>query len=182
MLQKAVALSFALASGSVAAGCPDFLDHDLRKLHSSELVNLCELSAGKPLLVVNTASHCGYTRQFEGLQKLYEKYRDAGLEVVGFASDDFRQEARDEEEAAQVCYVNFGVTFTMIAPTHVRGANANPVFRELAEQTQAPAWNFNKYLVDATGKVVGQFGSSTVPQSPEMEKAIAAVLRQTPGN
>jgi len=168
-----VALSFA---GTAVAGCPEYLNHDLRKLHSQELINLCGMSPGAPLLIVNTASHCGYTKQFTGLQELNDQYRDQGLRVVGFASDDFRQEAKNEEEAANICYVNYGVTFTMFAPTHVRGDDANPVFRELANQTEAPSWNFNKYIVDSTGKVVKHFGSSTSPDSPALKQAIESVL------
>jgi glutathione peroxidase len=170
----------ALLAGPVAfADCPDFLNHDLRKLHSNEVVNLCETSAGKPLLVINTASHCGYTSQFKGLQVLHEKYQDRGLVVVGFTSDDFRQEANDEAEAADICYVNYGVTFTMLAPTHVRGNEANPVFRELANQTRAPGWNFNKYLVDSNGKVIMYFDSNTAPDSPALEQAIESLLKKS---
>ena len=174
---RAVIFSVALIFGSAAhAGCPDYLDHSMRKLHSKEQVNLCETQAGKPMLIVNTASHCGYTPQFKGLEALYQKYREQGLVVVGFASDDFRQEAKDEAKAAEVCYVNYGVTFTMIAPSHVKGAAANPVFRELASQSQAPSWNFNKYLVDDSGQVVQHFGSNTRPDSKVMQAAIESVL------
>lgn len=169
-------LAITLATSTAAGSCPDYLKQELRKLHSKEVVNLCEISAGKPLLIVNTASHCGYTPQFEGLEQVYEKYRERGLQVVGFASDDFRQEAKDEEKAAEVCYVNYGVTFTMIAPTHVRGADANPVFRELAKETQAPSWNFNKYLVDSSGKVIEHFDSNTSPDSPQLQQAIERLL------
>lgn len=176
MFRKSVMLAALCAASPAFAGCPAFLDHELRKLHSSDVVNLCEVSAGKPLLIVNTASHCGYTPQFKGLEALFQKYRGEGLTVVGFASDDFRQEAKDEEKAAEVCYVNYGVTFTMLAPTHVRGDEANPVFVELARQSEAPGWNFNKYLVDAEGVVVAHFGSSVAPDSPELQQAIEGVL------
>ncbi len=165
-----------LLSSLAVADCPDYLDHAMRRLHSKEQVNLCELQAGRPMLIINTASHCGYTPQFKGLESLYQKYRDDGLVVIGFASNDFRQEARDEEKAAEVCYVNYGVTFTMLAPSHVRGAEANPVFRALAEQSQAPSWNFNKYLVDGSGKVVQHFGSNTKPDSKVLATAIESVL------
>ncbi|AOY89126.1 glutathione peroxidase [Marinobacter salinus] len=156
--------------------CPAFLDHEMRKLHSSQNINLCEVSAGKPMLVVNTASHCGYTGQFEGLEALHEKYRDKGLVVVGFASDDFRQEAATEEEAATVCFKNFGVTFTMIAPGPVTGDQANPVFRHINEQSQSPRWNFSKYVLDRNGEVVQAFPSRVTPNDPELIRAVESVL------
>lgn len=177
MIRNALFMAALLGAGIASADCPAYLDHELRKLHSKDVVNLCQVSAGKPLLIVNTASHCGFTPQFKELEILYQKYRAQGLEVVGFASDDFLQEDKNEEKAAEVCYVNYGVTFTMLAPTHVRGDDANPVFRELAKQTQAPNWNFNKYVVDRTGKVVKHFGSTTDPDSPELELAVQGVLK-----
>ncbi|MEZ5573031.1 MAG: glutathione peroxidase [Halioglobus sp.] len=177
MIRHLFTAALLVCAGAASASCPDYLNHDMRKLHSKDSVNLCQLGADKPMLLVNTASHCGYTPQFKGLEALYEKYRDQGLVVVGFASDDFRQEAKDEEKAAEVCYVNYGVTFTMLAPTHVRGDEANPVFRELASQTQSPSWNFNKYLVDRSGKVVEHFGSNTTPDSAELAQAIERVLQ-----
>ena len=167
-----------LATSSMSyAACPEYLDHDMRKLHSSDQINLCETYAQKPMLIINTASHCGYTPQFKGLEALYQKYREQGLQVVGFASDDFRQEAKDEASAAEVCYVNYGVTFTMLAPSHVKGPDANPVFRELASQSQAPGWNFNKYVVDGSGEVTKHFGSNTAPDSKVLQAAIESVLQ-----
>jgi len=170
-------LGTALAASSLSYGaCPDYLDHDMRKLHSSDEVNLCEVYGEKPMLIINTASHCGYTSQFKGLEALHQKYRDNGLVVVGFASNDFNQEAKDEAAAAEVCRINYGVTFTMLAPSHVKGADANPVFRELASQSQAPGWNFNKYLVDGSGTVVQHFGSNTSPDSKVLQAAIESTL------
>lgn len=128
------------------------------------------------MLVVNTASHCGFTSQFEGLEALYQRYKDDGLVVVGFASDDFKQEDDSEEKAAEICYINYGVTFTMLAPTHVRGKKANPLFKALAQSASAPAWNFNKYLLDKNGKLVQHFGSRVKPESEELAKAIAPLL------
>ena len=175
-ITRATLLTLLLVAGAASAECPDYLNHDLRKLHSRDMVNLCEVGAGKPMLIVNTASHCGFTPQFKELEVVYQQYRDKGLQVVGFASDDFKQEAKDEQKAADICYVNYGVTFTMLAPSHVRGKEANPVFLELANQSKAPSWNFNKYLVDSTGKVVKRFDSSTTPDSAVMRQAIESVL------
>jgi len=162
---------------AVAKSCPAFLDHDFRKLRSSASVNLCRNFAGKPLLIVNTASHCGYTPQFKGLQVLHERYKNKGLVVVGFPSDDFWQEAKDEAETADICYANYGVTFVMLSPTAVTGRNANPVFVELARQQREPSWNFNKYLISSDGKVSAHFNSSITPESPQLNQAIAALLR-----
>jgi glutathione peroxidase len=162
---------------SVAADCPAFLNHDFKKLRSSQSVNLCREYAGRPLLIVNTASHCGYTPQFKGLEALHQKYKTRGLVVVGFPSDDFKQEANDEAETADVCYINYGVTFTMLSPTAVTGRDANPVFREIGRRSGEPSWNFNKYLVSADGKVVRQFDSRVRPDSAELQQAIEQLLR-----
>jgi len=164
------------APAQSAAQCPAFLDHDFQKLHSSETLNVCKAFAGKPLLLVNTASHCGYTPQFKGLESIYEKYKDRGLVVVGFPSDDFNQESKDQAETAQVCYVNYGVTFTMLAPTAVKGSQANPIFKELNRQSHEPTWNFNKYLVAPNGKVVSYFDSDVTPDSPQLSQAIEKLL------
>lgn len=178
-MRALIATIFILFSASVmAAECPAYLNHDLRKLHSADSVNLCNMAAGKPMLVVNTASHCGYTGQFEGLEALHKEYSGKGLVVVGFASDDFRQEAATEEEAASVCFKNFGVTFTMIAPTAVTGDDANPVFRAINSQSRQPGWNFNKYVVNARGEVVEAFSSRVTPNDPELRNAIEQVVAE----
>lgn len=165
------------AASGAEQSCPAFLKQKYRKLHSSQDVDLCKEASGKPMLIVNTASHCGFTPQFKGLEALHQKYKDRGLVVLGFASDDFNQEAKDEAKAADICFVNYGVTFTMLAPQHVKGPEANAVFKELAKQTQEPKWNFNKYLVAADGKVVQYFGSTVSPDSPQLNEAIEKVLR-----
>ena len=170
------------ADGQHGARCPAWLDQDYKRLQSKDPINLCKAFAGNPLLIVNTASHCGFTPQFKGLEALHEKYRDRGLVVVGFPSNDFFQESKDEGETAQVCYINYGVKFTMLAPTSVRGRNVNPTFRELAKQTEAPSWNFNKYLVRPDGKVVGHYGSTVTPESAELNKAIDGVLQAWAAN
>lgn len=159
-------------SGAAAAGCPAYLDVEVRKLRGQETVNLCSLTEGKPTLIVNTASYCGYTPQFRGLEALHREYGDRGLVVLGFPSPDFRQEDRDEEKTARVCYANFGVTFSMFAPVHVTGVRAHPVFQELTRQSRAPNWNFNKYLLDRNGTVVKSFPGHVEPGSREMTSAI----------
>ena len=174
-LKQTILVLACLAPLGAQAACPEFLNQEMRKLHSSETVNLCAVSDERPVLIINTASHCGFTPQFKGLEALHQKYGDR-LAVVGFASNDFKQEASSEEQAAEICYVNNGVTFTMIAPSHVKGDEANPVFQELAKQTDSPSWNFNKYLVDASGKVVEHFGSNTRPDSKDLTQAVESVL------
>lgn len=151
-------------------------EHQLPRLHSNETVDMRQF-AGQPLLVVNTASHCGFTGQFEGLEALHQQYKDQGLKVVGFPSNDFNQEANSEAEAAEVCYVNFGVTFNMVAPIKVRGDDAHPIFREIARQSgKAPRWNFYKYVIDREGRVTAVFSSLTGPDSKKLKTAIEAVL------
>lgn len=177
--------SLSLLSFSVQAeqaACPDFLDYQLPKLHSNETINLCEVAQNKPLLVVNTASHCGYTRQFEGLEALHQKYQQQGLFVIGFASNDFNQEAKDEAETERVCRENFGVTFTMIAPSFVTGQQANPLFQEINRQSEQPGWNFNKYLIDSDGRVVAHFPSKVEPEDAELITAVESLLAKPAGD
>ncbi|MCL4149188.1 UNVERIFIED_CONTAM: hypothetical protein GTU68_031955 [Idotea baltica] len=163
-------------SVNASENCADFLNHELPKLHSEETVNLCKLAAGRAMLVINTASYCGYTRQFEGLETLHQKYKDKGLFVVGFASNDFYQEASSEQDTANICRLNYGVTFTMIAPSLVKGPAANPVFEAINKQSEQPSWNFNKYLINSDGKVVNYFPSQVEPDSEQLKTAIEALL------
>lgn len=160
------------------AQCAPLFNTNMRLLHSDKMVNVCDLVKNHPVLIVNTASHCGFTPQFKGLEHIYQAYKDKGLVVLGFASDDFYQEANDENEAATICYVNFGVTFTVFAPTHVRGSDVNPVFAVLNKATSSPSWNFNKYLVDSHGKVVKKFGSMTKPDDADFIKAVESLIAQ----
>jgi glutathione peroxidase len=158
------------------ADCPDFLQHEFNKLHSAETVNLCMASNAKAILFVNTASHCGYTGQFKDLEALHQKFSSQGLVIIGFPSNDFRQEASNEEKVAKVCYVNYGVTFNMTAPISVRGDKAHPLFQTLAEASSQPRWNFNKYLYDPKSQTVTHYGAATNPQSHQLTGAIESLL------
>jgi glutathione peroxidase len=165
------------AAAPTAQSCPAFLNQEFRKLHSSESVNICKLGAGKPMLIINTASNCGFTPQYKGLEAVHARYKDRGLVVVGFTSNDFNQENKDEEKSAEVCFLNNGVTFTVLAATHVKGPEANAVFKELNKQSSEPKWNFNKYLVTADGKVAQYFPQTVTPESAEFTAAIEKILK-----
>lgn len=160
------------------AACPDYLQREMRLLRSEQNRDLCQSYGGQALLIVNTASQCGFTPQFTGLEALYQEYRDRGLRVLGFPSDDFRQEHDDEAQTAQVCYANYGVTFDMFAPIAVRGRDADPLFRALAEQSTTPKWNFYKYVVDRQGKVVASFSSRVKPEDEKLRAAIEQALAE----
>jgi glutathione peroxidase len=179
MMQPIAAFSLILLmfiSSQTMAACPDWLNHDMQKLRSKDSVNLCSIGEGKTLLIVNTASSCGFTPQFKALENLNQRYKDKGLVIIGFPSDSFWQEHDDSEKTAEVCYVNYGVTFLMLESSAVRGGDANPVFKALNESLGKPSWNFNKYLVDKSGKPLQRFGSRTEPDAPELIKAIDAAL------
>ena len=164
---------------ALANQCGDILGHSMQQLNTRESVDLCDSFKGKTLLVVNTASKCGFTPQFKELQALSEKYADKGLVVLGFPSDDFMQEHDDEAKTAEGCYINYGVKFPMFSTSAVRGDDVNPVFKALiAKSGEKPSWNFNKYLVSADEQTVKHFGSRTAPDDKafiaELEKMLAA--------
>jgi glutathione peroxidase len=163
-----------------AAQCPELLQGELPKLRAKEQINLCQKFAGKPLVVVNTASFCGFAPQFEGLEALHKQYQGQGLEMLGVPSNDFKQEAGDSAETAKVCYANYGVTFTMTEPQAVRGDDATHLFKVLAEQSTAPKWNFYKYVVDRQGKVIAQFSSLTKPDDPALIEAVQKAIASAP--
>lgn len=180
LLSLAAALCAGAAPLHAAAGatgaCPPLLDRKFEGLHDGG-GSLCQYRA-KVLLVVNTASQCGYTPQYEGLEKLYRRYKDRGLVVLGFPANDFGgQEPGSNKEIAAFCQVNFGVTFPMFAKSSVVGAQANPLFRDLAAKTkQAPRWNFHKYLVDRAGEPVAAFPSAVEPHDPRLVREIERLL------
>ncbi|MDD1013585.1 glutathione peroxidase [Pseudomonas rubra] len=173
-------LTLAAAANALAADCPAVLKGTLPELRGKEQIDLCERFAGKPLVVVNTASYCGFAPQFEGLESVYKEYHEQGLEMLGVPSNDFKQEDADVEKTAKVCYANYGVTFTMTKAQPVRGADATPLFKELASQSSAPKWNFYKYVVDRQGKVVASFTSLTKPDDPAFTAAIEKAIASQP--
>jgi glutathione peroxidase len=175
-VSKALGLAATLCATSTFAACPEYLNHEMRKLGSKETINFCDAYEGKAMLIVNTASNCGYTPQFDGLEALHKEYADKGLVVLGFSSDDFFQEENDEKDAAAVCYDKYDVTFPVMATSAVRGSDANAVFRGLGEAKGYPRWNFNKYVVDGQGNVVEHFSSNVGPDSQELRDSIDSVL------
>lgn len=160
-----------------AASCNGPLQGEQRLLRSEEQVDLCELSENKVTLVVNTASQCGFRDQFGGLEELYQAYREQGFQVIGFPSGSFEQEYGHEEQTAEVCFVNYGVTFPVLATSNVRGQDVNPVFAELAVQTgETPRWNFYKYLIGRNGDVLGVYPSTTRPDDQSLRRDIERAL------
>jgi len=155
------------------SACPAIFDHKMKQLHSSKVLDLCQVSAGNPVLLVNTASYCGFTDQFDDLEALHKKYKDQGLVVIGVSSDSFDQEDGDEGKAADICFKNFGVTFTMLSTVPVRGDNAHPLFQEVARQDVAPKWNFYKYLISRDGRIVSSNSSFTLPDDDDIEALLA---------
>ena len=157
--------------------CPSLLQHTFRRLQDDKPQALCEY-AGKVLLVVNTASYCGFTKQFEGLEALNARYASRGLVVLGFPSNDFKQEDADAKKTAEVCFNTYGVKFPMFTDTRVKGEQAHPLFAELARVTgNSPSWNFNKYLVGRDGRPLAHFGSITAPDSGRITQAVEAALK-----
>ncbi|MBC3766420.1 glutathione peroxidase [Neptunicella marina] len=180
-MKKLVTLLAVLGfSSATLAECPDVLKFVKRKLNSQETVNLCDAYAGKTLLIVNTASYCGFTPQFKGLEALYAKYKDQGFSILGFPSHDFNQEDDDEGKTAELCKLTYGVKFPMFEPMSVKGEDADPMYRILAKQAGSePSWNFYKYLVGADGKVIQAFGSRTKPQDEDFISVLEANLKKS---
>lgn len=169
----AVALA---ATGSAPEKPMSFFDLTTRTL-AGEPKSLADYR-GKVVLVVNTASQCGFTPQYAGLEKLWQSYRDKGLVVLGFPSNDFGgQEPGSAEEIRTFCEKKYAVTFPMFEKVVTKGTGQSPVYAFLAAKHGEPKWNFHKYLVGKDGQVVAAFGSRTTPESDELRQAIDAALR-----
>ena len=162
---------------SAAQACPPVLNHQFPRLQDEKLLSMCNFK-GQVLLIVNTASYCGFTSQYDDLEKLHSQYQSQGFSVVGFPSNDFgQQEPKSNQEIADFCNNTFGVKFPMFAKSSVKGQSANPLYKQLAQASgEQPGWNFHKYLVDRNGKVVGTFKSGVSPTSLEITQAIRRAL------
>lgn len=180
---KFLFLAALLAAVPALAGTR-LLDQSYRELAGKRAINLQSAYGGKVLLVVNTASKCGFTPQYEALEAMHARYNDRGFAVLGFPSNDFMgQEPGSEKQIAEFCRLTYGVQFPMFQKVHVKGSEATPLYRQLARETgEAPGWNFHKYLVDRNGKVVASFGSKVEPTDPafvaRVEQLLAAPVPQ----
>lgn len=182
-----LALAIGLATLSTRAAaeagptCPALLNFSVPRLQDDSPQNLCQY-AGRVLLVVNTASKCGYTPQYEALETLHARYAPRGLVVMGFPSNDFNQELKDSKEIADFCFNTYGVKFPMFAKTVVAGPGAHPFYAALRKASgQSPAWNFHKFLVDRDGRVVASFPSAIEPLDKRVVTQIETLLAGQPG-
>lgn len=173
--------AFAQSAPAAATACPALLNHEFNRLQTGKPETLCQYR-GQVLLIVNTASYCGYTHQYEGLEALYRKYKDRGLVVLGFPSNDFgAQEPGSNHEIAEFCRLTYGVQFPMFEKSSVASLKANPLYIELAARTgQSPKWNFHKYLVDRNGSPAGTFASKVEPDDSELLGALEKLLAAKP--
>jgi glutathione peroxidase len=160
-----------------AGSCPSLINKTFKRLQDDAPQDLCQY-AGKVLLVVNTASYCSFTYQYEGLEKLHADFNARGLVVLGFPSNDFGQlEPGNSKQIADFCINTYGVKFPMFEKSVVTGANANTLYRELAQATgKPPQWNFHKYLLDRKGKIVGTYPSAMSPQDKRLQADVEQAL------
>jgi len=159
-------------------GCPVTLNHRVRLLNEKTEVNLCQAYLGKVILIVNTASKCAFTGQYEDLENLYAKYQEQGLVILGFPSNDFaQQEPGNEQQVQQFCQLTYGVKFPMFSKSQVRKGHSDPVFQTLGKLTGTyPKWNFYKYLLDRKGNIVDVSSSLTNPR--KLQQTIEHLLKQ----
>jgi glutathione peroxidase len=169
------------AVAAPSATCPAILQHEFPRLQDDAPQNLCQY-AGKVLLVVNTASYCGFTSQYEGLEALYAKYQGKGLVVLGFPSNQFgKQEPGSSKEIADFCFNTYGVKFPMFAKSDVKGAQRNALYSDFFVATKVePKWNFHKFLVDRNGKVAASYSSSVEPDNSNLVAALEKALVAKP--
>nr|WP_316644497.1 glutathione peroxidase [uncultured Roseateles sp.] len=169
----------ATAWAQTPPACPALLNREAPRLQDEKQQNLCQY-AGKVVLVVNTASYCGFTSQYKSLETLYGQYRERGLVVLGFPSNDFgSQEPGSNKDIAEFCENTFNVKFPMFAKSHVKAGDAtvNPLFAELGKRTgKTPSWNFHKYLISRDGREVQSFGSVTDPMSNGVVREVERLL------
>lgn len=174
------ALWLAAPAQAQSSACPATLNHTLLRLQDEKPQSLCQYS-GKVILAVNTASYCGFTGQYKGLEALHARYKAEGLVVLGFPSNDFAQEKGSNREIAEFCENTFGVQFPMFAASSVKGAQANPFFKQLQSLgAPAPKWNFYKYLIGRDGRLVDSYGSMTGPDNKGLVQAIERSLKAQP--
>ena len=164
-MKAMVSILFSMAASTTFACQSELLNHNVRRLASSETVNLCQEYSGKVLLIVNTASKCGNTSQYEGLEKLHDEFSNQGLVVLGFPSNDFfGQEPGTEEEIQEFCRLTYNVQFPMFEKMNVKKKNAHPLYSNLAKAAgNYPKWNFHKYLIGRDGRLIAQFSPRTKP-------------------
>ncbi len=168
------------APAAAAATCPALLNKTFPRLQDDKPENLCQY-AGKVILVVNTASYCGFTPQYKGLEALYREYGKQGLVVLGFPSNDFHQEMSDNAKIATFCKDTYNVQFPMFAPSHVTEPKPNALYEQLILATgDQPKWNFYKYLIGRDGKVVGVYPSLVTPDNKDFVAKIKTLLAQKP--
>ncbi|HET6718946.1 MAG TPA: glutathione peroxidase [Rhodocyclaceae bacterium] len=172
-----------LGGGNVAAqaaseSCPPLLQQNVKTLLDEKPVSLCDYR-GQVVLVVNTASFCGFTPQYKGLEALYRRYKDQGLVVLGFPSNDFgAQEPGSAKQIKEFCDSTYNVKFPMFAKTVVSGNAASPFYKALSQKTgSAPGWNFHKYLIDRQGQQVFSYGSRTEPEDRRLVAQIETLLK-----
>ncbi len=159
------------------AACPDILKQRFKRLQDEAPQDLCQF-AGKVVLVVNTASYCGFTNQYQGLEELYARHASRGFVVLGFPSNDFgQQEPGNNRQIADFCFNTYGVKFPMFSKTVVAGKDANPFFAALAKATgKTPTWNFHKYLIDRRGRVVSSYPGDVLPSDAGLRAQIQKAL------
>lgn len=170
-----------LGSGAASAACPDYFNVEMRELNNTQRHNLCQLTEGKVVLVVNTASKCGLTPQYEALEKLYRVFKEEGLVVIGFPANNFMgQEPGTNAEILEFCTGKYDVTFPIAAKISVKGEDVHPLYKHLAALPAPlggePSWNFTKFLVDRSGNVVARFEPRTKPDDEQVVEAIRGAL------